>query len=80
VLGQDGILKRSKRVPLFNDQIISMYAHGMADQQIKEHLDRVYNIDVSRDLVSVGMYAPVTDAVLEDVGQRSCRGMAEPPA
>jgi transposase-like protein len=51
-----------KRVPLFNDQIISMYASGMTDRQIKEHVERVYGVNVSPDLVS-----RVTDAVLADV-------------
>jgi transposase-like protein len=62
------IPKHSKRVPLFNEQIISMYASGMSDRQIKEHLDRVYGVDVSRDLVS-----RVTDSVIEDVREWQSR-------
>jgi transposase-like protein len=54
--------KHEKRVPLFNDQIISMYSFGMSDRQIREHLEKVYNVDVSPDLVS-----RVTNEVLEEV-------------
>jgi transposase-like protein len=44
--------KRGKRVPLFNDQIISMYARGMTERDIRSHLGEIYNVDVSPDLVS----------------------------
>jgi len=54
--------KRQKRLPLFNDQIISMYARGMSDRKIKDHLEEIYNVEVSPDLVS-----RVTNAVLEEV-------------
>ena len=54
--------KHEKRVPLFNDQIISMYSRGMSDREIKEHLEQIYNVDVSPDLIS-----RVTNAVLEEV-------------
>jgi len=54
--------KHEKRVPLFNDQIISMYSFGMSDRNIKEHLEKIYNVEVSPDLIS-----RVTNAVLEDV-------------
>jgi transposase-like protein len=54
--------KHEKRVPLFNDQIISMYSFGMSDRDIRTHLEEIYNVEVSPDLIS-----RVTDAVLEDV-------------
>jgi len=54
--------KHEKRISLFNDQIISMYSFGMSDKQIKEHLEKVYNIDVSPDLIS-----RVTNEVLDEV-------------
>jgi transposase-like protein len=54
--------KREKRVPLFNDQIISMYSFGMSDRDIKAHLEKIYNVEVSPDLVS-----RVTNEVLEEV-------------
>jgi len=54
--------KHQKRLPLFNDQIISMYARGMSDRKIQDHLEEIYNIDVSPDLIS-----RVTNAVLDEV-------------
>ena len=56
------IPKHEKRVPLFNDQIISMYSFGMSDRDIRTHLEKIYNVDVSPDLIS-----RVTDAVIEEV-------------
>jgi transposase-like protein len=54
--------KYQKRLPLSNDQIISMYARGMSDRKIKEHLEERYNVDVSPDLIS-----RVTNAVLDEL-------------
>jgi len=54
--------KHEKRVSLFNDQIISMYSFGMSDKQIRDHLEKVYNIEVSPDLIS-----RVTNEVLDEV-------------
>ena len=56
------IPKHEKRTSLFNDQIISMYSFGMSDRDIKSHLEKIYNVDVSPDLIS-----KVTNAVLEEV-------------
>jgi transposase-like protein len=44
------IPKYEKRVPLFNDQIISMYGFGMSGRDIKVHLEQVYNVEVSPEL------------------------------
>jgi len=60
--------KREKRVPLFNDQIISMYSFGMSDRDIKAHLEKVYNVEVSPDLIS-----RVTNEVIEEVREWQCR-------
>ena len=54
--------KHEKRVPLFNDQIISMYGRGMTDREIRGHLEEIYDVEVSPDLIS-----RVTDAVLDEV-------------
>jgi len=56
------IPKHQKRVSLFNDQIISMYSFGMTDKQIRDHLEKVYNIEVSPDLIS-----RVTNEVMDEV-------------
>jgi transposase-like protein len=49
-------------MPLFNDQVISMYASGMSDRKIREHIERIYNVEVSPDMVS-----RITDAVIDEV-------------
>jgi len=54
--------KHQKRSPLFNDQIISMYGKGMSDRKIRDHLEEIYSVEVSPDLIS-----RVTNAVLEEV-------------
>ena len=56
------IPKYQKRVPLFNDQIISMYSFGMTTWDIKSHLEQICNVEVSPELIS-----QVTDSVIEDV-------------
>ena len=54
--------KHEKRLPIFNDQIISMYSFGMTDRDIKSHLEKIYSVEVSADLIS-----RVTNAVLDEV-------------
>jgi transposase-like protein len=54
--------KHEKRVPLFNEQIISMYSFGMSGRNIQKHLEQVYNVEVSPDLISCA-----TNAALEEV-------------
>jgi putative transposase len=56
------IPKHEKRIPLFNDQIISMYSFGMSDRDIKTYLEKIYDVDVSPDLIS-----RVTNAVINEV-------------
>lgn len=53
--------KYQKRTPLFNDQIISLYARGMSVREIQAHLGEIYGVDVSPELIS-----RVTDAVVEE--------------
>lgn len=54
--------KYQRRFPGFDDKIISMYARGMSTREIVGHLQELYGIDVSPDLIST-----VTDAILEEV-------------
>jgi putative transposase len=56
------IAKYQRRLPGFDDKIISMYARGMSTREIVGHLHDLYGIDVSPDLIST-----VTDAVLDEV-------------
>lgn len=58
------IARYQRRFPDFDDNIISMYARGMSVREIRGHLDELYGIDVSPDLISA-----VTNAVLEEVAE-----------
>lgn len=58
------IAKYQRRFPDFDTKIISMYARGMTVREIRGHLEELYGIDVSPDLIST-----VTDAVLETVSE-----------
>ena len=58
------IAKYQRRFLDFDDKVISMYARGMSVREIRMHLEELYGIDVSPDLISA-----VTDAVLEEVAE-----------
>ena len=57
-------LDNQRRFPDFDEKIISMYARGMTVREIRGHLQELYGIEVSPDLIST-----VTDAVLEEVSE-----------
>ena len=63
--------KYQRRFPDFYQKIISMYARGMSVREIRGHLEELYGIDVSPDLISA-----VTDAVLEEVTEWQNRPQA----
>ena len=66
------IAKYQRRFPDFDDKIISMYARGMTVREIRGHLEELYGIDVSPDLISA-----ITDAVLDEVANgRTGRSMS----
>ena len=56
------VRKRQRRLAGFDDKIISMYAHGMSVRDIQHHLEQIYGVEVSPELIS-----SVTDAVLDEV-------------
>src|SRR5215216_1708940 len=56
------IKKGQTRFDGFDDKIISMYARGMTCREIKAHLQEIYGVEVSPDLIST-----VTDAVIDEV-------------
>jgi putative transposase len=58
------IAKYQRRFPDFDDKIISMYARGLSVREIRGHLEEIYGIEVSPDLISA-----VTDAVLDTVAE-----------
>jgi putative transposase len=56
------IRKGQRRFDGFDDKIISMYARGMSCRQIQAHLQEIYSVEVSPDLIST-----VTDGVIDEV-------------
>jgi transposase-like protein len=58
------VAKYQRRLPGFDDQVISMYARGMSVREIQGHVRELYGLQVSPDLIST-----ITDEVLADVEQ-----------
>jgi len=56
------IPKHQTRFAGFDDKILSLYARGMTTRQIKQHLEEIYQVEVSPSLIST-----VTDAVIDEV-------------
>jgi len=54
--------KGRSRLPGFDEKVISLYARGMTQREIRGHLEELYGISVSTDLIS-----RVTDAVIDEV-------------
>jgi putative transposase len=46
----------------FDDQIISLYARGLSTREIKQHLEEIYQVEVSPALIST-----VTEEVIDEV-------------
>lgn len=66
------IPKHQTRFSGFDDKIISMYARGMTTRDIQDHLQEIYGVAVSPDLIST-----VTDAVINDVKEWQSRPLDE---
>src|ERR1051325_8351245 len=60
--------KGQTRFTGFDNKIISMYARGMSTREIQGHLEEIYKVEVSPQLIS-----NVTEEVLEEIGRASCR-------
>ena len=60
--------KGQTRLDGFDDRIISLYARGITVREIQGHLQELYGVEVSPDLIS-----RVTDAVLEEVREWQTR-------
>ncbi len=54
--------KGTTRLKGFNDRIISLYARGMTVRDVLSHLEEIYGVEVSPDLIS-----KVTDAVWDEL-------------
>ena len=64
--------KYARRLPGFDDKVISMYARGMTTREIRGHVAELYGVTVSAELIS-----KVTDAVLDEVAEWQSRPLEE---
>jgi len=55
------VRKRQRRFEGFDDKILALYSRGMSTRDISAHLQEIYGVPVSRELIS-----KVTDAVMDD--------------
>lgn len=60
--------KYQRRLPGFDDKVTSLYARGMSTREIQGHLEELYGVEVSPDLIST-----VTDAVAAEVAEWQSR-------
>jgi transposase-like protein len=56
------IPKHARRLPRFDQNVLSLYARGMTVREIREHLEELYQVQVAPDCISA-----VTDEVLDEV-------------
>jgi putative transposase len=62
------ISKYQRRLPDFDDKVISLYTRGMSTREIQGHLEELYGAEVSPDLIST-----VTNAVAAEVAEWQSR-------
>ena len=58
------VAKYQRRFPDFDEKIISMYARGLSVREVRGHLEEIYGIEVSPDLIPA-----ITDQVLDEVSE-----------
>ncbi len=56
------VSKHQRRFTGFDENIISLYARGLSTREIQQHLEEIYQVDVSPGLIS-----SVTDEVIDEV-------------
>jgi putative transposase len=66
------VRKRQRRFVGFDDKILALYSRGLSVRDIQAHLQEIYGVEVSRDLIS-----NVTDAVMDDVREWAKRPLED---
>ena len=56
--------KHVRRLPGFDQKVLSLYARGLTVREIQGHLEELYQVEIAPSVIST-----VTDAVLEEVTQ-----------
>ena len=66
------VKKGQRRFTGFDDKILSMYARGMTTRDIQGHLEEIYGVEVSPELIST-----VTDGIISEVKEWQNRPIDE---
>ena len=66
------VKKGQRRFNGFDDKIVSMYARGMTTRDIQGHLEDIYGVEVSPELIST-----VTDGIISEVKEWQNRPLDE---
>ncbi len=66
------VKKNQTTLPSIDDQVLSMYARGMTTRDIEKHLESIYGIDASPELIS-----RITDKILPLVTEWQSRPLEE---
>ena len=64
------ICKGQTRIDGMDDKIIGLYAAGLSTRDIRSHLEELYGLRISADMIS-----RITDAVLAEVSDWQNRGL-----
>lgn len=64
--------KHKRRLGKFDDLIISLYSRGLTQDQIREHIQSIYGVEVSIELIS-----SITDVVIDEVRAWQSRRLDE---
>lgn len=64
--------KHKRRLGKFDDLIISLYSRGLTQDQIREHIQAIYGVEVSIELIS-----SITDVVTDEVRAWQSRRLDE---
>src|ERR1700752_1969956 len=66
------VKKRQRRFQGFDDKILALYSRGLSVRDIRAHLQEIYGVEVSPDLIS-----RATDAVMDDVREWAKRPLED---
>ncbi|MGO9247524.1 MAG: transposase, partial [Solirubrobacteraceae bacterium] len=66
------VRKRQRRFVGFDEKILALYGRGLSTRDISAHLQEIYGVKVSRELIS-----KVTDAVMDDVREWAKRPLED---
>lgn len=67
------VRKRQRRFVGFDDKILALYSRGLSTRDISSHLEEIYGVKVSRDLIS----KVTADAVMDDVREWAKRPLED---